>query len=283
MDNEQKLDTYCENTWCPGCGNFGILAAFKQTILSLIKKGVPKENIVVVSGIGCSSKIIDYLNLNSFSSLHGRPISSAEGIKLGNPNLKVIVFTGDGGCYNEGISHLIHAAKRNIDITVLVHNNRNFALTTGQFTALSPKGFKGRSTPQGSIEEPFNPFKIMLASNATFLARGYSTRIEHLKGLIQEGISHKGFSFIDILQPCITFFDTHEIYDKKVYELKSENLNSKKEAMKKINEWDYDNNQEKIPIGIFYKIQKPTYEKELLGNLNPSRRKREGFQKILKK
>lgn len=274
MGNEQKLDTYCENTWCLGCGNFGILTAFKQAIVSLIEKGTPKGKIVVVSGIGCSSKIIDYLNLNSFSSLHGRPISSGEGIKLGNQDLKVIVFTGDGGCYNEGISHLIHAAKRNIDITVLVHNNRNFALTTGQFTALSPKGFKGRSTPQGSIEEPLNPLKIMLASNATFIARGYSAKGNHLKNLIEEGVSHKGFSFIDILQPCVTFFNTYKTYNERVYELKSENLTVKEKAMEKINEWGYRNDNARIPIGVFYKIQKPTYEKELLGNLNPSKRKK---------
>jgi len=203
-----KLETYAENTWCPGCGNFGILAAFKQAVSSLIEKGVSKEDIVVVSGIGCGSKIIDYLNLNTFSSLHGRPIISAEGIKLGNPNLKVIVSIGDGGCYNEGISHLIHAAKRNIDITVLVHNNRNFALTASQFTATSPKGFKGKSTPRGSVEEPFDPLKIMLASNATFIARGYSAKISHLKNLILQGLNMKVFLLFDILQPLHNIFCT---------------------------------------------------------------------------
>lgn len=138
-----KLNTYSQNTWCPGCANFGILTAFKEVIASLTKKKIAKENIVILSGIGCHAKIVDYLNLNSFYSLHGRPIATAQGIKLGNPNLKVIVFAGDGDTYDEGISHLIHAAKRNIDITVLIHNNRIFALTTGQFTPTSPKGFKG--------------------------------------------------------------------------------------------------------------------------------------------
>jgi len=269
-----NLDTYAKNTWCPGCGNFGILAAFKMAISSLLTDGLPKENIVVVSGIGCSSKIIDYLNLNSFSSLHGRPIASAEGIKLGNPNLKVIVCAGDGGTYNEGISHLIHAAKRNIDITVLVHNNRNFALTTGQFTATSPEGFKGKSTPKGSIEEQFDPIKIMLASKATFIARGYSAKVEHLKNLILKGVNHRGFSFIDILQPCVSFFDTYKFYNERIFEMKSENLTSEKEALKKINQWGYGQKGMKIPIGIFYKIQKPTYEKRLLKGLIPSKRKK---------
>lgn len=274
IKKNRDIDTYAKNTWCPGCGNFGILAAFKMTISSLLTDGLHKENIVVVSGIGCSSKIIDYLNLNSFSSLHGRPIASAEGIKLGNPNLKVIVFAGDGGTYNEGISHLIHAAKRNIDITVLVHNNRNFALTTGQFTATSPDGFKGKSTPEGSLEEPFNPLKIMLASKASFIARGYSARLDHLKNLIKQGISHKGFSFIDILQPCVSFFDTYDFYNKWIFEVESKNLTSEKEALKKINQWGYGHKETKIPIGIFYKIQRPVYGKQLLKGLIPSKRKK---------
>jgi len=258
-----KLDTDCQNTWCPGCGNFGILNAFKKAVLELEKKGVKKEKIAIVSGIGCSSKIVDYLNLNSFCSLHGRPIASAQGIKLGNPELKVIVFMGDGGCYNEGIAHLIHAAKRNTDITVLVHNNRNFALTTGQFTATSPKGFKGASAPQGSVEEPFNPLKLMLASNASFIARGYSAREDHLKNLIVKAVEHSGFSFIDILQPCITFFNTYGLYNERVYEMESSQLDTKNKIMQKIEEWEYEDNGSKIPIGIFYKQKKPVFETEL--------------------
>jgi len=258
-----KLDTDCQNTWCPECGNFGILNAFKKAVLELEKKGVKKEKIAIVSGIGCSSKIVDYLNLNSFCSLHGRPIASAQGIKLGNPELKVIVFMGDGGCYNEGIAHLIHAAKRNTDITVLVHNNRNFALTTGQFTATSPKGFKGASAPQGSVEEPFNPLKLMLASNASFIARGYSAREDHLKNLIVKAVEHSGFSFIDILQPCITFFNTYGLYNERVYEMESSQLDTKNKIMQKIEEWEYEDNGSKIPIGIFYKQKKPVFETEL--------------------
>jgi 2-oxoglutarate/2-oxoacid ferredoxin oxidoreductase subunit beta len=271
-----KLDTYVENTWCPGCRNFVILTAFKNAISSLVKNGLLKESIVVVGGIGCNSKIIDYLNLNSFSSLHGRPIISAEGIKLGNPKLKVVVFIGDGGCYNEGISHLIHAAKRNIDITVLVHNNSTFALTAGQFTATSPEGFKGRSAPEGNVEKPLNPLKLVLASNGTFVARGYAMRMDHLTNLIIQAINHSGFSFVDILQPCISFFDTTLFYNQKIYEIEEKNLDSPKEALKKIEEWDYKemNSSKKIPIGIFYKIQKPSYCKKHLGNLNPSQRKK---------
>ncbi len=273
--NNTGLNTYCENTWCPGCGNFGILQAFKQAIISLEKKGMPRENVVVVSGIGCNSKITDYLNLNSFTSLHGRPITSAQGIKLANINLKVIVFSGDGGSYNEGISHLIHAAKRNNDITVLVSDNRNFALTTGQFTATSPKGFKGVSSPEGNIETPFNPLEIILSSKATFIARGYSAKIEHLENLIIEGIKHKGFSFIEILQPCVSFFNNYQFYQERVYELKKHDFTSLKEAQEKIKEWDYIDETKKIPIGIFYKIKKPTYEEAVLNRLNLSKKEKQ--------
>jgi 2-oxoglutarate/2-oxoacid ferredoxin oxidoreductase subunit beta len=271
---KKELNLNTKNTWCPGCGNFPILTAFKNAISSLIKEGTKEEEIVLVGGIGCSSKIIDYINLNSFSSLHGRPLVSAEGIKMSNPKLKVIVFAGDGGTYNEGISHLIHAAKRNIDITLLVHNNRTFALTTSQFTATSPKGFKGKSTPEGSVESPFNPLELMLSSNASFISRGYSFELKHLERMIKEGINHKGFSFIEILQPCITFFNTMDFYNKRIYKREEKDLASRDKALKGIREWDYKSENTKIPLGIFYKEKKPSYEELLLGKLNPSKRKR---------
>lgn len=237
-----------KTTWCPGCSNFAILTALKEAIGSLVKKGVLQENFVVLSGIGCHAKIVDYLDLNTFHSLHGRPIATAQGIKLANPHLKVIVSAGDGDTYNEGLAHLIHAAKRNSNITVLVHDNQNFALTTGQFTATSPYGFKGKSTPEGSTEAPFNPLKLMLAAGATFIARGYAPKTDHLKKLIIKAIQHQGFSLIDVLQPCLAFFNTFQVYNQKIYQLKEKNLTSEKEALKKI--------EAEIPIGIFYQIQK---------------------------
>ncbi len=273
-----------QNTWCPGCGNFGILETFKKAVIDLEKKGTKRENIVFTAGIGCHAKIFDYLNLNSFYGLHGRAVATAEGIKLANPNLKVVVFSGDGDSYNEGISHLIHAAKRNIDITVIIHDNRIFALTTGQFTATSPKGLKGKSTPNGSIEEPFNPLELMLASGATFIARGYSAKTEHLKNLIVRAIEHKGFSFIEVLQPCISLFNNYQFYQKRIYETNEKNLDSKESAMKKIQEWDYKNGEnKKIPIGVIYQIQKPSYDELSLKNLNITKNKKErNIEKVLK-
>jgi 2-oxoglutarate ferredoxin oxidoreductase subunit beta len=244
-----KIETNYPNTWCPGCGNFGILESMKRAI-----KELGQNNVVLVSDIGCNSKIVDYLNVNSLNSLHGRPIPTASGIKMANSKLKVIVFTGDGGSLNEGISHLIHAAKKNTDITVIMHNNRLFALTTGQYTAVSPKGFKGKSTPYGSIEEPLNPLELMKASKASFIGRTYSSKIDYTKDMIVEAVNHKGFSFIEVLQPCPSFFDTFKFYNERVYEASRDE--------KLINEWDYIN-ESKIPLGVFYKEERPTYEDEI--------------------
>jgi 2-oxoglutarate ferredoxin oxidoreductase subunit beta len=258
----ENLETKSLNTWCPGCGNFGILQAVKLAVNELIVKGTPKENIVIVSDIGCNSKIVDYLNINSFYSLHGRSIVTAMGIKMANPNLKILVFLGDGAALDEGISHLIHAAKRNSDINVIMHNNRLFALTTGQFTAVSPKGLKGKSTPEGSIEEPINPLELMLASNSSFIARGYSSKIEHLKNLILEAVEHKGFSFIEVMQPCVSFFNNIQFLNEKVYETVNQEVDSREKALTLIREWNY-NGEGKIPLGILYKKDRTLFEEEM--------------------
>jgi len=257
----ENLETNYPNTWCPGCGNFGILSAVKLAVNDLIAKGTPKEKIVIVSDIGCNSKIVDYLNLNSFYSLHGRSIATAMGIKMANPELQVIVFLGDGAALDEGISHLIHAGKRNSDINVIMHNNRLFALTTGQFTAVSPKGLKGKSTPGGAIEEPINPLELVLSSNASFIARGYSAKIEHLKNMIVEAVEHKGFSFIEVMQPCVSFFNNIQFYNEKVYEAVNPEPASREKALALIKEWNY-NGDGKIPLGILYKKDRALFEEE---------------------
>lgn len=267
----EKLDTYCPNTWCPGCGDFGILQSVKEAVNALIEGGTPKEKIVIVSDIGCNSKIVDYIHLNSFYSLHGRSIATAEGIKLANPDLKILVFLGDGAAMDEGISHLIHSAKRNADINVIMHNNRLFALTTGQFTALSPKGFKGKSTPEGSIEEPINPLELIMSANASFVGRSYSSKTQHLKNMILEAVNHKGFSFIEVLQPCVSFFNNIEFYNERTYETINPEPSSREKAMEYIKEWNYDG-QGKIPLGVFYKVEKPTYEGEMNKHLEENKK-----------
>lgn len=251
---EINLGTSAENTWCPGCGNFGILAAFKNAVTELVKEGMQIENFVGVSGIGCHAKISDYININSFYSIHGRAIPVLTGIKLANPRLIPIGFSGDGDCYSEGMEHFMHAAKRNTDVTLIVHDNSVFALTTGQFTPTSPEGFKGKSTPDGSIEAPINPIKLAISAGATFVARGYSGKLEHLKELIKQAVKHKGFSVIDVLQPCVTFYNTMQLYNEKTYIMENHDASDFYAAMKKADE------TEKIPLGIFYKVSKKTFE-----------------------
>lgn len=265
------LNTGAINTWCPGCGNFAILNAIKSVLISLNDEGMPLENVVIVSGIGCHAKIVDYINVNSFYSLHGRGFPAAEGIKLARPDLKVIGHAGDGDAYGEGIEHLIFAAKRNMDITAIIHNNRVYGLTTGQYTPTSPLGFKGRSTPQGTAELPINPLELMLSSGATFLARGTSHGLELLKKIFKEAILHKGFALVDVLQVCVTYYNMYEYYDKRVYELKDHDPADYGKASAKIREWDY-NADSPIALGVLYKKDAPTFEdrfsKSDAGNVN---------------
>ena len=260
----KNLGTYAANTWCPGCGNFAILNAIKAVLGSLNDEGLPLENVVIVSGIGCHAKIVDYINVNTFYSIHGRVFPPAEGMKLANPNLKVIGHAGDGDAYGEGIEHLIFTAKRNVNMTAIIHNNRVYGLTAGQYTPTSPLGFKGRSTPLGTKELPINPLELMLSSGATFLARGTSHGIELLKKIFKEAILHKGFALVDVLQVCVTYYNMYEYYDKRVYELKDHDPNDYNKALAKIREWDY-NNDSPIALGVLYKTERPTLEDRLSG------------------
>jgi len=192
----------------------------------------------------------------------------ATGIKLANPDLEVIGFAGDGDAYGEGLEHLIFAAKRNVDITVIVHNNRVYSLTTGQFSPTSPPGFPGRSTPAGSPEVPLNPLELLLASGATFLARGFSSQPEQMKEIIREAINHRGFALVDILQVCVTFYNLHKYYAERVYTVEDHDPGDYFQALQKIREWDYGassggEEQEKIPLGILYKKEAPTFGQRL--------------------
>jgi len=265
--SEINLDTYAENTWCKGCGNFGILSAANRAFNTLAGEGYSLEKLAIASGIGCSSKIVDYINVNSFYSIHGRVPPTVTGIKLANKELIVIGFTGDGDAYGEGLAHLIMSAKRNIDVTMVIHNNRVYGLTTGQFTPTSPTGFPGKSTPRGSVEHPMNPLELMLAAGATFVARGFSVKAGELANLIVQGVKHRGFAFIDVLQPCFTFFNTYNFYNKKVYELEGHDASDLEAARARAREWNYDMEAEKIPVGLFYKIERPTYDEQVLRDL----------------
>ena len=258
--NPKDLATGAANTWCPGCGNFSILGAMRAVLAELDGEGYPLENVVLVSGIGCHAKIVDYLNVNSFYSLHGRTIPAATAIKIANPDLKVICFSGDGDSLAEGLDHLIFAAKRNIDITLILHDNRVYGLTTGQYTPTSPTGFRGRSTPGGTVEKPLNPLELMLTSGATYIARGYSHGIEQLQRLIKGAVLHHGFSFVDVLQVCVSYNNLYESYNKWTYALQDHDPSSFEQAQKIIRSWNYDRSDAPIPLGCFYQIDAACFD-----------------------
>ena len=244
--------------WCPGCGNFGILKALNR---ALIEMEIEPHQVLLVSGIGQAGKLPHYTRGNVFNSLHGRPIPPAIGAKIANPELVVIAVSGDGDAYGEGGNHFLHAARRNHDITYLVHNNQVYGLTKGQASPTSDVGFITKTTPYGAAS-PVNPIALAIVSGASFVGRGFAGDIDHLSNLIKRGITHRGFALIDILQPCISFNhkNTFQWYRERVYKLEDERYNpsDKKAALEKALEWG-----DKIPIGIIYEENLPVYEDQL--------------------
>ena len=252
----QDLTTKEMPSWCPACGDFNILFAMKNAFADL---DIPRENIVISSGIGCGSKTPHFIKTYGFEGLHGRSLPVATGIKLANSDMKVIIVGGDGDGYGIGGNHFIHTMRRNFDMTYLIQNNAVYGLTKGQYSPTSEKGFKTPSSPDGALEQSINPMALALTMGATYVARGYAYEVTHLKKLIVDAINHKGFAFIDIFQPCSTYNKIQTIawFKEKTYKLEEDGHDPSNfgEAMKRTQEWD-----KKIPIGVFYKVDKPTYE-----------------------
>lgn len=256
MKDFPEYNTYQTPTWCPGCGNFGIWYALKNAFKEL---NLANNEIIMVFGIGCSGNLSNFLKVYGFHSIHGRALPVASGIKLGNHALNVIATSGDGDGLGIGLGHFIHTCRRNIDITYIIHDNRIYGLTTGQTSPTSPQGFVSKSTPFGVIEQPVNPLALAITSGASYVARGYSGEIDHLAALIVNCIRHKGFSVIDVLQPCVSFNPaySYNFYNPRVYKL--EEAGHDPSDFDKALELSLEFN-DKIPIGLFYKVDKPTYE-----------------------
>ena len=245
--------------WCPGCGNFSILEALKNAFVELGKRPC---DIVIVSGIGQAPKTPHYLRCNTFNGLHGRTLPVATGIKLANHDLAVLAEGGDGDGYAEGGNHFIHAMRRNIDITYLVHNNQVYGLTKGQTSPTSELGYISTTTPNGSLLPAMTPLLLAIASNCSFVARGFSGDAVHLTHLIKKGVLNEGFALIEILQPCVSFnrVNTFQWYKDRVYRINDEseyNPGDRIMAFKKANEWG-----ERIPTGIIYKGKRPTLNEQ---------------------
>jgi 2-oxoglutarate ferredoxin oxidoreductase subunit beta len=244
--------------WCPGCGNFGILNSFKEAVVEL---GMEPHQFTIVSGIGQAAKLPHYLKCNTFNGLHGRSLPVATGLKLANHEMTVVAVAGDGDCYGEGGNHLLHAIRRNIGIKLFVHDNQIYGLTKGQASPTSMEGIKTKNQPLGVFSEQFNPMAFAIALDCSFVARGFAGDIEHLKGLMKEAMNHKGFSLVDILQPCVTFnkINTYEWYRQRVYHLEPEyNPEDRIEAFRRALEWG-----DRIPLGVLFKNNRLPYEKRI--------------------
>lgn len=234
--------------WCPGCGNVSILKALKK---ALVDSQLRPLDVLFVSGIGQAAKEPHYLNGNLFDGLHGRSLPVATGAKLSNPQLKVIVDSGDGCNYGEGGNHFLAAIRRNIDLTLLVHDNQVYGLTKGQASPTSEEGFITKVQPQGVASAAFNPVAVAVAMKAGFVARAFAGEVDHLAGLIQQAIAHRGFALVDILQPCVSFnrVNTFAWYKSRCRELPADYDPTRWEtAMKKAEEWGVT-----IPIGVIYR------------------------------
>ncbi len=254
------FDATTENTWCAGCGDFAILKALKLTLADL---GIERHQALLVSGIGCGSKLPDYMTINGYMTIHGRPLPVGTAAKLANPDLHVIVVNGDGDSYGIGGNHFVQSCRRNPNLTHIVENNQIYGLTKGQYSPTSDKGFVTTTSTDGSIEIAFNPMAVALASGATFIARAFAGKPKHVAQMIAEGIQHRGYALIDVLQPCVTFnrVNTYDWYRKRVYHVEEEEYDptNREAAWLKAHEWE-----ERIPMGVLYRNEGlPTYEDQV--------------------
>ena len=259
MATRNDFENSYENKWCPGCGNFAILDSMKDAFVAM---DLPPEKLLLISGIGQAAKTPHFLRCNMFHTLHGRALPIATGAKVANHDLNIVVNTGDGDCYGEGGNHFLNAIRRNVDITLLVHNNKIYGLTKGQASPTTEMGMVTKMQRHGVISESFNPIAVALAMKSGFVARGFSGDKKQLSHLIAEAMAFKGFSMVDILQPCVTFnkVNTLKWFKDRVYDLAATGYvpDDYLKAFELSQEWE-----EKIPTGILYKQQRPTFTEKI--------------------
>ena len=238
--------------WCPGCGDFGVLDSLYKALAGL--KINPKD-LVVVSGIGCSGRTPGFIKSYGFHSIHGRVLPVALGVKLANPALHVIGVGGDGDGFAIGGGHIPHAARRNPDMVYLIMDNSTYGLTKGQYSPTSPTGFQAGSTPYGNIEQPINPMAMLIAYGATFVAQGYSGKPRELADVITRAMEHKGFAFINVISPCITFYNTYKVIPPRLAEVpKDHDATDRAKAFALALQTDH------VMLGVFYQASLPTFE-----------------------
>jgi 2-oxoglutarate ferredoxin oxidoreductase subunit beta len=246
-------------TWCPGCGDYGILNAVKQ---GLVQAGLAPHQVLLVSGIGCGSKLPDYVRANGFMTLHGRSLPVATGARLGNHGLKIMTIHGDGDGMGLGMGHFIHTARRNLELVDLLQNNQIYGLTKGQYSPTSDAGLVTSTSPDGAFELAASPVALALTAGATFVARGFAGDTKGLADLVTAAVQHKGYALLEVLQPCVTFNkkNTYDWYRERVYSLPGagHDPGDRMAALERAFEWG-----ERIPLGIFYQTRRPTYEEQV--------------------
>jgi 2-oxoglutarate/2-oxoacid ferredoxin oxidoreductase subunit beta len=269
--NDYKSDV--RPIWCPGCGDFGVLSSFYKAVSEL---HIPTEQLVVASGIGCSGRFPAFVNAYGFHGTHGRVLPLATGIKMANPELVVVAVGGDGDAFSIGMGHLPHAIRRNVDITYIVMDNEIYGLTKGQASPTSPVGMERKASPYGTVERPLNPLLIALASGASWVARGFSSKPKDLLELIKQAMLHKGFSFLQVYSPCVTFYDTYDHFKNVTQPLPADHdLHDRTSAMK------YAMDEETLYLGRYYEEDRPTYDEALAGKREQAHADNYGVPQIL--
>ncbi len=258
---ELTIDEYKSGekpTWCPGCGDFGVLNAVYNALLA---KGYNSKDDVCISGIGCSSRLPYFMSTYGFHSIHGRAMPIATGIKVGNPELKVLAFGGDGDAFAIGAGHFVHAVRRNLDLTYVIMDNAIYGLTKGQTSPTSMVGFQTKTTPSGSIDRPLNPLMLAITAGATFVARAFSGKPKELADLIVKGIDHKGFAVIDVFSPCPTF---NKVNTFKAYREEVASVPANHDPSDKVAALGLANSEHPLYTGVIYEdTGVPTYEESL--------------------
>jgi 2-oxoglutarate ferredoxin oxidoreductase subunit beta len=269
--NDYKSDVH--PIWCPGCGDFGVLSSFYKAVSEM---HIPTERLVVASGIGCSGRFPAFVEAYGFHGTHGRVLPLATGIKMANPELVVVATGGDGDAFSIGMGHVPHVIRRNVDITYIIMDNEIYGLTKGQASPTSPVGMERKASPYGTVEQPLNPLLLALACGASWVGRGFSSKPKELVELIKQAVTHKGFSFLQVYSPCVTFYDTYDHFKQVTKPLPADHdPHDRMSAMK------YAMDEENLYLGLYYSEDRPTFDQGYAGKAEKAHLEDYGVPQIL--
>ncbi len=269
MNIKERAKTYRSDVkpiWCPGCGDYAVLNSLTTALAEL---EIPPEMVAIASGIGCSGRFPAFTSAYGFHGVHGRPLPLATGMKMANPELTVFAVGGDGDGFSIGAGHLPHAARRDVDLTYIVMDNRLYSLTKGQPSPTSPVGTKRKASPYGTVETPLNPMAMMIAYGATFVAQAFSGKPKEMTQVIEEAIQHKGFSFVHVLSPCVTFYDTY-----RQFRAIATPVPEGHDYTDQVKAFELALDESKLYLGVFYKKEDTIPFHERLNSVRPEQRDR---------